>query len=93
MRRAAVVLAIALGSARVLAQTSEPQPETCLARNAGAIASATYNGKTYRFTSTECREQFLSDPERFSQLYDALEEMAAAGLSIEAEAEASLVPS
>ncbi|HYC89738.1 MAG TPA: hypothetical protein VEO54_11045 [Thermoanaerobaculia bacterium] len=63
-------------------------PEECLTRKSGITAA--YGGKTYAFRYADCREQFLEDPERFSQLYDALLELQAAG---EVPRTASLVPS
>lgn len=70
-----------------------PPPETCIVpRGEKAIASTEFNGRTYRFTNTECRDEFLSDPERYSQLYDALAELGEAGTPLQPES-ASLVPS
>ena len=62
-------------------------PEECL--TAKSDITATYGGKTYAFRYADCREQFLEDPERFAQLYDALLELEAAGQSTSP----SLVPS
>jgi len=72
-----------------------PPPEECLVPSGGtAGASATFAGKTYEFTKPECRDVFLSDPERFAQLYDALLELAADGALLPpSPQEASLVPS
>jgi YHS domain-containing protein len=83
-----IVLGFALSS---YAQT----PEECLVtRGKKTAASATYNNRTYAFTSVECRDRFLTDPERFSQLYDALQELADAGEPLATPPEdASLVPS
>ena len=67
-------------------------PEECLAVKAEAAATAVYAGKTYYLTSAECRDQFVSDPERYAQLYDALLELRAQGAAIEPPKE-SLVPS
>ena len=64
-------------------------PEECLTKKSDI--TATYGGKTYAFRHADCREQFLEDPERFSQLYDALAELEAEGTSIAPRA--SLVPS
>ena len=75
----------------LLAQT--PAPEDCLAfRKAPGHVSVEYQGKTYLFREAVCRDQFLSDPERYSQLYDALLEMHRQGIATEA-AQPSLVPS
>jgi YHS domain-containing protein len=57
-------------------------PEECLK---GGKVRVEHGGKTYRLATEECREQFLSDPERYAQLYDALAELEAQP--------ASLVPS
>jgi YHS domain-containing protein len=87
---------IALAAALLLASVqSGIEPEECLVRRgAKPAATATFNGKTYAFSKAGCREQFLADPERYAQLYDALAEMAAAGeLRAPAPREASLVPS
>jgi hypothetical protein len=66
-----------------------PAPEECLAKKGVAVS---FGGKTYQLASEACREQFLSDPERYSQLYDALLEMQAGGAAI-SSAPASSVPS
>ncbi len=63
-------------------------PEECL----GKGFTAEHEGKTYSFRYEDCRTEFLADPERYSQLYDALLEMSAAGQKVEAP-RASLVPS
>ena len=63
-------------------------PEECL----GKGFSTEWQGKTYTFRFEDCREEFLKDPERYSQLYDALREMQAEGMKVEAP-RASLVPS
>ncbi len=65
-------------------------PEECVV--AKSAITATYEGKTYAFRYADCRDEFLSDPERFAQLYDALLEMQAAGMKIAPPRE-SLVPS
>lgn len=71
----------------------EPQPEECIAvdRQTPAV-TVVHAGKTYRLASEECKAQFLSDPERYAQLYDALLELQAAGTPIAASTP-SLVPS
>lgn len=73
----------------VAAQVSQPEGtkpaakttslEECIAEAQGAAASAQYGGKTYHFKTQACKEEFLADPERFSQLYDALQELKAQG--------------
>jgi YHS domain-containing protein len=67
-------------------------PEECLVVKGKAAATATHDGKTYRFASVACRDEFLTDPERFSQLYDALLELRGQGIETEKRPE-SLVPS
>ena len=70
-----------------------PTPETCLATSdSQPVVTVTHAGKEYRLTSESCREQFLSDPERYAQLYDALSELAEEGVPLEPPP-ASLVPS
>ena len=66
-------------------------PEECVATK-GDITAA-YEGKTYFFRFADCREEFLKEPERYAQLYDALLELQAAGVEIAAPRRASLVPS
>ena len=67
-------------------------PEECVV--AKSEITATYGGKTYAFRFADCREEFLTEPERFAQLYDALLEMEDAGLAVEKKPRGeSLVPS
>ncbi|HEX2123145.1 MAG TPA: hypothetical protein VHL59_16045 [Thermoanaerobaculia bacterium] len=66
------------------------EPEQCLAKRGEIVV--THGGKTYRLANEACRAQFLSDPERYAQLYDALLELEAEGTPL-APATASLVPS
>ena len=92
MMRMVLLLFVAL-AAPLCAQTAAPQPEECLPRKGEEpAATAAFNERTYGFRTAACRDQFLADPERYSQLYDALAELAAAGEKIEAP-QASLVPS
>jgi len=63
-------------------------PEECL----GKEFATEYQGKTYTFRYEDCRDEFLKDPERMSQLYDTLLEMQKEGQAI-APQKASLVPS
>jgi YHS domain-containing protein len=73
---------------------AQTPPEACIVKKGEqSVASATFGDKTYHFRKADCRDAFLSDPERYSQLYDALAEMLATGETIEAPREASLVPS
>lgn len=94
MRRNPVAaLLIALAATAATGQDA-PIPEECLARTGDAAAIVvSHAGKTYRMANEACRAQFLSDPERFAQLYDALLELEAAGMPLRAPATPSLVPS
>ena len=68
-------------------------PEECrVVKDRAAAVSVEHGGKTYRLANEACRAQFLSDPERYAQLYDALAELEAAGTPAVARP-ASLVPS
>jgi len=68
-------------------------PEECLVGKGDAAATVTHGGKTYRFRYAECRDEFLTDPERFSQLYDALIELQQSGETVAPPSRPSLVPS
>lgn len=84
--------AVVLATVGAMAQNA-PEPEACIAKTTDRSAViVTHGGKSYRLTSEACREQFLSDPERYSQLYDALLELAAEGTPLR-PATPSLVPS
>lgn len=80
--------------ATVLATAAIAQePEQCrVITNDATAVSVTHGGKTYRLANDACRAQFLSDPDRYAQLYDALAELDAAGRPAKAKT-ASLVPS
>ena len=86
------VLVAALAIAFHAVAQEAPTPEQCRTRDEGAL-TVTFGEKTYRVASEACREQFLSDPERYAQLFDALEELEAAGKPVAPPATASLVPS
>ena len=89
MKRAIVAMALVATAAVTAAQ----DPERCLAKSTDASAlTITHGGKTYRMANDACRAQFLTDPERYSQLYDALLELEAEGTPVRA-ATPSLVPS
>lgn len=79
-------------SALLLFLLAAVTPEECLVVKGEPAATVTYDGKTYRFRYAECRDEFLTDPERFSQLYDALIELQKSGEAI-APSRPSLVPS
>lgn len=94
MKILSLIAVVAIASLPMAAQEG-PAPETCLAsRKTSAPVVVTHAGKSYRLASEGCRDQFLTDPERYSQLYDALAELEAAGTPLAAAPEAaSLVPS
>ena len=89
MRRAAVGLLAVLVASPALAQEPKNDPETCLVAKRGVVVE--HAGKPYRLRDDACREEFLSDPERFAQLYDAIAELRAAGQTVTKSE--SLVPS
>jgi hypothetical protein len=69
-------------------------PEQCLNIAPPGGVTVTHAGKTYRLATEACKAEFLSDPERFAQLYDALLELRTAGTPLpNAPSSASLVPS
>lgn len=85
--------AFLIAAAGAVAQNA-PAPEECLARAGDTSALiVAHGGKTYRMANEACRAQFVSDPERYGQLYDALLELEAAGTPLRAPAAPSLVPS
>ncbi len=93
MRRPIAALLVAVAVPVAFAQNA-PAPEQCLVTRAGAPAlEVTHGGRTYRMADEACRAQFVSDPERYSQLYDALLELEAGGTPLRAPATPSLVPS
>lgn len=67
-------------------------PEECLVAREKAAVTVEHAGKTYAFRFADCRDEFLSDPERYSQLYDALLELQAEGKAVR-NTPPSLVPS
>lgn len=92
---AAFILAVINTAAGAVAVAQDaPAPEKCLARSDDASAlTVTHGGKTYRMANEACRAQFVADPERYAQLYDALLELEAEGTPLRAPATPSLVPS
>ena len=82
MTLAALVLLLATGSS----------VEECLVTDGPAAVTAEYRGQTYPLRNETCRDEFLSDPERYSQLYDALLELHRAGAAAPPQQD-SLVPS
>ena len=77
-----------LAAAMFAAALSAVEPETCI----GGDVVVEHAGKRYPVASSECRDLFLSDPERYSQLFDALIELEAGGKRV-APRQPSLVPS
>ena len=78
----------------VSAARAATAPADCiLAGPEGAAASVEYGGKTYHLRDAACKEEFFTDPERYSQLYDALLELKAEGKPLpKPPAPASAVP-
>ena len=78
----------------VSAARAATAPADCiLAGPDGAAASVEFGGKTYHLRDAACKEEFLTDPERVSQLYDALLELKAEGKTVpKPPAPASAVP-
>jgi YHS domain-containing protein len=95
MRRLHIRTALLLGltlrcAVAVNAQTEAPTPQApqtpkpteCIADAKTAVTSAEFGGKTYHFKSEACKAEFLTDSERYSQLYDALLELKAQGKTL-----------
>ena len=92
--RSVVTFLTAFAVSMSLSAQTAPEPEACLARTSSSItASAEHNGVRYDFTSEVCKAQFLSDPDRYAQLYDALRELEAESGKPVAPPQPSLVPS
>ena len=70
----ATVLIAAIGVPA--AAQSVADPEKCLTKRGLSVAHA---GKQYTLRDEACRDLFLSDPERYAQLFDAVAELEAAG--------------
>lgn len=92
---AALLLASSLRG--VDAQSAMSDMEDCLLTGSRAgAATVEYAGKTYYLRDAQCKAQFLTDPERFAQLFDALLELRASGKKAKSKPApdtASLVPS
>lgn len=86
---AAAILLLLLGT-RTSGASSFP-PSCLAAADDPASVQVAYGGRTFSLTSVECRKEFLTDPERYAQLYDALRELQQKGKA--APAPRSLVPS
>lgn len=91
MIRPLVVLLLVTVGPQLRAQ-SAPTPEECFAGSGSAAVTVSHQGKEYRLGTEACGEQFSSDPERYSQLYDALLALQREGTPIKVQP-ASLVPS
>lgn len=84
----AILLTAACGGA--LAAQPPADPERCLAKRGVPVE---HDGKQYTLRDEACRQLFLTDPERYAQLFDALGDLAAAGKAPAAAPRPSLVPS
>lgn len=89
MRGFLAILLIAASGGSVAAQPAA-DPDRCLATRG---VSVVHDGKQYTLRDEACRQLFLTDPERYAQLFDALGELAAAGKAPVAAPRPSLVPS
>lgn len=89
MTRAALVFVsfLLIGSG---AQAVEPE-QCLLAPGQTAAVTVPHGGKTYSFARADCRDLFLSDPERYAQLFDALAELGPLSPELPGES-VSLVP-
>lgn len=96
-----MALGVLLLATSVQAQPTEPLTtpptdiENCLSTAPGAL-TVEYGGKTYRLRDEACRTLFQTDPERYAQLFDALQEEnkgAPPKPKIKPKESASLVPS
>jgi YHS domain-containing protein len=77
------------------AQAQQTDIENCLSTASNAL-TVEFGGKTYHLRDEACRELFKTDPERYSQLFDALLEAgngAPPKPKIKPKQSASLVPS
>lgn len=89
----AIFATLLLASSLDLLGQEAPAPETCrVLTDERTSVTVLHAGREYRLASEACRAQFLSDPERYAQLYDALAELEAAGRAAVPRAP-SLVPS
>ena len=90
MNRLALMLALLLLFA---SSASGVEPEECIVpTESEPVTTVVFQGVVYELASNECRELFLSDPERYSQLFDALAELGAQPAEPATPAPASLVP-
>lgn len=88
-----VLLLLAAGLSVAAWPASALDFETCVPRPGEAPAfTVEHAGKTYGLRSEECRDEFLSDPERYAQLYEALLELREQAGTSDA-GDVSLVPS
>jgi YHS domain-containing protein len=93
MMRTRLIALFALCLTVSTARAATAPADCILAGPEGADASVEYGGKTYHLRDAACKEEFLSDPERFSQLYDTLLELKQAGKPVpKPPAPASAVP-
>lgn len=90
MRRSGAVAAALL---LLPSLASAVEPEACVVPDGSTpAASVVHAGRVYELTSAECRDLFLTDPERYAQLFDALAELAARPSRPRIQEPVSLVP-
>ena len=83
-----LLAALLLLAAFPASASTDTTSESCLTDGRGEVE---FRGRRYALRDETCRDLFLTDPERYSQLFDALIELADAGRP--APRSASLVPS
>lgn len=86
-------LAVALLGLLLPLEVFAIEPEACLVGpGEEAVTSVEYDGRVFELAVAECRELFLSDPERYAQLFDALAELRADASTAPRADHVSLVP-
>jgi YHS domain-containing protein len=91
----AAALALAAGLS-VPGRGQEVAFEDCIPKTGETLDfTAEHGGRVYALRSEACRELFLTDPERYAQLYEALQELARSGepAAVAPGDSVSLVPS
>ncbi len=77
--RANFYLALSLVCFASLLRGQDAFPPGCIAPDATSNFTAEYDSRVFVLTSEACRTEFLTDPERYSQLYDALRDLTSKG--------------
>lgn len=92
MKALQLVLVLALTT---ITSGEEIDPLSCRAKERDPAAIEVHHrGATYHVSNTACRDAFSAEPERFSQLFDAVAELEQqGGVAPSTDLPASLVPS